>query len=70
MGNTYLVLSGVHKTKFCCLEEEANINSQRKVSRGASITPNKSFNCPLGSDKLAPSLNTLNGIKVPARKLV
>lgn len=46
------------------------MNSQCKVSVGASIAPNKPFNCPLGSNKLFPSLNTLNGLKVPAGKLV
>lgn len=53
-----LVLSSIYKTKFSCLEEEPATNSLKK-----------SFKCPLGSNQPFPSLDTLNGVKLP-RKLI
>lgn len=49
----------MHKPNFSCLKEDANINSRRRMSFGAPITPNWSFCSPLGWNKHSPSLNTL-----------
>lgn len=57
MGNTYSVSLQHIQKKISYLEEEPDTNSL-----------NKSFNCPLGSNQEFPSLDTLNGVKLPIGK--
>lgn len=54
-----LVCSSLYKKKISCLEEEPATNSLHK-----------SFHFPLGSNKPFPSLDTLNGVKLPAGNLM